>query len=185
MKLQESQKRQRVLTSQQMRDNCEHRRYVRNSFCQHARVPTTVNVNGDDSISSPQPSTGLLSNSSLHLNRYLDLSYDTSKSNEHESTSARTRGDSFQSSTLGRANNSNWSPPLSQFSCYKTNDDIEVEGALATAHDNHYIVDPDDIEFCMGSDFWHARYWHSSISKSALAQQNEKNERELPSIKYF
>ena len=145
--LQESRKRRRVLTSQQIRDNCEHNRYIRNatSSCQHARVPTTVNVNGDDSISSPQPSTGLSSTSSLLLSRYSDLSYNTSKSNEHESTSARTRSDSFQSSTLGRANNSNRSRPLSQFSCYETNDDIDIEGALAAAHDNHYIIDPDDI----------------------------------------
>ena len=59
----------------------------------------------------------------------------------------------FQSSTLSRASNSNQSPPLSQFSCYETNGDIDIEGALAAAHDNHYIVDPDDIEHTWDQTF--------------------------------
>ena len=35
----------------------------------------------------------------------------------------------------------------------KRNDDIDIGGALATAHDNHYIVDPDDMELTWDQTF--------------------------------
>ena len=171
--LQQNRKRHRTYTFEQQRDRRERLRYCRGGAT--ARLPTTVNVSGGDSISLPQPSTGQSSTSSLLLSRYSDLSsHDPSQSNEHGSTSTQTRSDSFQSSTLGRANNSNRSPPLSQFSCHENNDEIDIEGALATVHDNHYIVNPDDIELTWDQTF--------DMLDIGIIQQNEENERKLPSI---
>ena len=150
--LQQNRKRRRTYTLQQQRDSRERIRYCRGGATAR-RLPTTVNVNGGDSFSSQQQSTGLSSTSSLLISRYSNRSSDTSDSNEDESTSARTTTNSYQSSTLGRANNSHQSPPFSQFSIDEVINDIDIEGALATAHDNHYIVDPDETELTWDQTF--------------------------------
>jgi len=63
---------------------------------------------------------------------------------------------SFQRTpTCGHAaNSSNQSPPLSHFSVDEIINEIDFEGALAAAHDNHYIVgDPDETELTWDQTF--------------------------------
>ena len=80
----------------------------------HFLPATTINIHCGGSTVYQQRSAGLSSTSSLLLSRYSICSSHASDSNEDESTSSATpRTRSFQSSTLGRANNSNQSPPIS------------------------------------------------------------------------
>ena len=145
------------------------------------RLPaTTINIHGGGSTVYKQRSAGLSSTSSLLLSHYSIRSSHASDSNEDESTSSATprRTRSFQSSTLGRANNSNQSPPISLnylFMKSLTNLTLKVNSPLPMTIITLLILAASDIELLLSWFAWRfvSRWIHSK--KSTLSKMKARN----------